>query len=94
MHERSKLILICYNSDAEGVILITHIGGQKCLERVHRLPVVIPVEIFGFTTYDLWTFLARREANLLVIIAFTMGMVSCCQSYMGIKFFSKGVLDH
>ena len=28
--------------------------------------MVIPVEIIGFTTYDLWTFLARREANLLV----------------------------
>ena len=24
------------------------------------------VEILSFTTYDLWTFLARREANLLV----------------------------
>ena len=28
---------------------------------------MIPVKILGFTAYDLWTFLARREANLLVV---------------------------
>ena len=83
MHERSKLILICYNSDAEGVILIKRIGGQKCLERVHRFRVVIPVEIFGFTTHDLWTFLARREANLLVI--FHVG----AHSYIFVQFLIK-----
>ena len=30
--------------------------------------MVIPVEMLGFTTDNLWTFLARREANLLVIV--------------------------
>ena len=30
--------------------------------------MVIPVKILGFTAYGLWTFLARREANLLVYV--------------------------
>ena len=33
-----------------------------------EVPMVIPVAILGFATYDPWAFLARREANLLVLV--------------------------
>ena len=57
------------NYDVEGVILVTYKWPEmfrKDIESVVFYWLVIPVEILGFTTYDLWTFLARREANFLV----------------------------